>query len=278
MSNYIKSCIPYQGNKYNLLKQIIPLFPKNIKVFVDLFCGSGTVGINVDAEQIIMNDKCEQLIQLLRTIYNNKQLSYGAIERTIEKYSLSRTNEEGYYDLRRAYNIFPNPYDLYMLICHSFCNQIRFNRNKGFNLPFGKRTFNNELHKRLEQFIEMSYKKNVEFYNEDFRDIQFEGFDKDELFVYVDPAYLISTATYNESGGWTEKDESDLLIYLDNLNKQKIKFALSNVTHHKNKINNLLIEFSKCYNVHELNYNYKNCNYQVKDKDSVTKEVLITNY
>lgn len=277
-NNYIESCMPYQGNKYNLLPQIIPLFPKKIGTFVDLFCGSGVVGINVDAEYIIMNDKCKQIINILREIYSNGEGCYKIIKGIIETFELSKTNADGYYDLRRIYNKQPYVLELYVLICHSFSNQVRFNRKGEFNLPFGKRTFNENLDRRFKEFIDKVSGRKITFASEDFRNLEFEGFDKEELFVYVDPPYAISTATYNESGGWTEQDETDLLEYLDNLNKQGVKWALSNVTHHKDLTNDLLIEFSKCYNVHELKYNYKNCNYQVKNKNSVTREILITNY
>lgn len=42
--------------------------------------------------------------------------------------------------------------------------------------------------------------------------------------------YLISTATYNENGGWSKNDEQDLLKQLDKLDRQGIKFALSKKT------------------------------------------------
>lgn len=38
---YKESPIFYMGNKYKLLKDIIPMFPKNANTFVDLFGGSG---------------------------------------------------------------------------------------------------------------------------------------------------------------------------------------------------------------------------------------------
>ena len=34
---YIKSPLNYVGGKYKLLPQILPLFPKNIDTFIDLF-------------------------------------------------------------------------------------------------------------------------------------------------------------------------------------------------------------------------------------------------
>ncbi len=46
----------------------------------------------------------------------------------------------------------------------------------------------------------------------------------------MDSPYLISTATYNENGGWSKNDEQDLLEQLDKLDRQGIKFALSKKT------------------------------------------------
>ena len=43
---YIKSPINYIGNKYKLISQIEPLFPRKINKFIDVFGGSGTVLIN----------------------------------------------------------------------------------------------------------------------------------------------------------------------------------------------------------------------------------------
>lgn len=46
MNKYKHSPIFYMGNKYKLLKYIIPLFPKSCDVFVDGFGGSAVVSIN----------------------------------------------------------------------------------------------------------------------------------------------------------------------------------------------------------------------------------------
>ena len=97
-------------------------------------------------------------------------------------------------------------------------------------------------------------------------------------FVYCDPPYLITCATYNEKDGWNEQCEKDLLNLLDNLNSQGVRFALSNVLFSKGKTNDILIEWSKKYNIHHLDYTYQNCSYHTKDKNTKPDEVLITNY
>ena len=71
MSDYIKCPLRYTGNKYKLLSQILPLFPKNINTFVDLFAGSYTVGINVNANNYVCNDMITYLIEFFDFLKNN---------------------------------------------------------------------------------------------------------------------------------------------------------------------------------------------------------------
>ncbi|HEL2739348.1 TPA: DNA adenine methylase, partial [Streptococcus suis] len=157
-------------------------------------------------------------------------------------------------------------------------NQIRFNRKGEFNMPTGKRDFNQKMSLKLDNFMTELKKRKVFYSSLDFEDfLSKQIFEKDD-FVYLDPPYLISTASYNESNGWTVENEKVLLNLLDELNKNGVKFALSNVIIHKGKTNNLLESWAKKYNVHKLNFNYNNSNYQSKAKSNNTVEVLITNY
>lgn len=59
---YIQSPLNYIGGKYKLLPQLLPLFPRQIGTFVDLFCGGCNVGVNVRAERTIFNDNIPYLI------------------------------------------------------------------------------------------------------------------------------------------------------------------------------------------------------------------------
>ena len=99
-------------------------------------------------------------------------------------------------------------------------------------------------------------------------------------FVYCDPPYILGNAAYNENNGWTEKDELKLLKYLKKLDEKGIPFALSNVVEHKGMTHQILKDWveENYFNIIYIKSNYSNSNYQVKDKDSVTREVLITNY
>lgn len=166
----------------------------------------------------------------------------------------------------------------YILIVFGFNNQIRFNNKGDFNIPAGKRDFNIKMETKLKNFMCELQRRKIEFYSLDFRDFLKEQIFKTNDFVYLDPPYLISNAAYNEKSGWTEKDEVDLLKNLDELNEKNIKFALSNIFYHKGEENKILISWANNYNIHKLNFNYNNSNYQSKAKSNNTVEVLITNY
>lgn len=279
MKKYIKSPLNYTGGKYKLLNQILPLFPEDINTFVDLFTGGCNVAINVNANRIIANDLCSEVISVYEGIQNGTtEENIRMIEETINEYSLSKENKEGYLELRSYYNEGNKDwYIFYTLIAYAFNNQIRFNKKGEFNIPFGKdrSDFNPALKQKFRDFSDAIHNKNIKFTNYDFRKLSVDKL-KENDFVYLDPPYLITDATYNM--GWNEEAEKDLLSLCDRLNEKGIKFAISNVLEHNGSKNEILTEWSKKYNINYLNYNYSNCNYHKKDNGHKSIEVLITNY
>ncbi|HFR3830393.1 TPA: DNA adenine methylase, partial [Streptococcus suis] len=101
---------------------------------------------------------------------------------------------------------------------YGFNNQIRFNSKGEFNMPTGKRDFNQKMLIKLEKFMKALKQREITFTSLDFREFLNQQHFNECDFIYLDPPYLISTATYNENGGWSETDEKDLLSYLDQLN------------------------------------------------------------
>ena len=100
-----------------------------------------------------------------------------------------------------------------------------------------------------------------------------------EIFLYADPPYLLNDGKRGFRG-WTKKDDFTLVQILTKLSERGVNFALSNVIEHKVKTNDFLINWitDNGYIVHEINFNYNNCNYHTNNRKNVTKEVLITNY
>ena len=278
---YIKSPLNYTGGKFKLLPQLLELFPKDINTFVDLFGGGGNVAVNVKAKHIIYNDILWQVSEMLTEFKRLGAMEcIRRIDKYIEDYKLTKENKEGYLAIRKSYNAdILDPIKLYTLICYSFNNQIRFNSNSEYNMPFGKdrSSFNPALREKFIAFVDRLQEINIAIYSKDFREIKVEQLGKDD-FVYCDPPYLITVASYNENGGWGEQAERELLSKLDEIDKAGVKFALSNVLESKGKSNDILKEWAKKYNINYLNSTYSNCSYHKKDKSSKDIEVLITNY
>ena len=293
----------YTGGKFKLLDQLQPLFDEK-EVFLDLFSGGGNVGINSSSSKVIFNDSNGKLIDLIKYIkYTDTEVLLNQIDIIINKYGLSNTalygysyydcdsskglaeyNKEKFLKLRYDFNVkvkkgyidYPM---LYVLIVYSFNNQIRFNRKGFFNLPVGKRDFNSKMRSKLVLFSEELKSKDVQFMKKDFREISLDDYSK-ETFIYCDPPYLITNATYNENGMWTETEEKALLEFLDEANEKGFSFALSNVLESKNKRNDILYNWIERneYCCNRLDKSYSNSNYHRKNKNSISEEVLITNY
>lgn len=289
----INSPLNYTGNKFKLLNQIIPLLDHNCTEFVDVFAGSGLVGLNSSINNIVLNDNNKITIDLLKYFKDNEAENIiNNMDSIIKEYGftdshrnglhyykeekhegLSKYNKNAFNNLKNDYNNEPTIEKLFALIIFGFNHYIRFNGKGLYNVPVGKVDYSSSLRAKTVEYVNGFKNKKIKLTNYDFRNK--ELYKKKTAFYYFDPPYLITQAPYNVS--WNENDEKDLLNLLDELNERGIKFALSNVIESNGKVNELLKKWSKKYNVHFLNRKYLNSNYRKKNI-TIAKEVLITNY
>ena len=283
MNEYIKSPINYVGNKYRLIKQIIPLFPKKISMFVDAFGGSGTVLMNTEADYYIYNDINPYVSSIVSGLFST---SYDEIikqiENIISEYDLSMINKEGFERLRDSYNNGRKDWiTLYTLMCHSFNNQFRFNNKHEYNSSFGKnRSYFSDRQKQdlLALKHRFENKDPIIVSSKNAFDFDFSDFDENDL-IYFDPPYFNSVGNYNDGKrgfeGWTAEHEKKLYELLDGLDEQGTRWALSNNLKYNNEF---LDAWKDKYHIHYLSGDYLNCNYHKKDRETKDIEVLITNY
>ncbi len=168
---------------------------------------------------------------------------------------------------------------LYTLMVYGFNNDIRFNRKGEYNLPVGKTDFNKNNLKKITEYSERVKNLDIKFICADYNSEEARKYILTSDFVYIDPPYLITTAVYNEESKWNQNSERQLIGLLDELNKKKIKFALSNVLTKVGVTNNILSDWldkNKNVRIHEMNYHYRSCSYNKKDRDANEQEVLIT--
>lgn len=277
---YIKSPINYIGNKYKLISQIIPLFPDDISMFVDVFGGSGTVLINTKAEHYLYNDVNPYVSSIFSgLVENDSETIISKIEEMITEYHLSKTNKEGFERLRDDYNNGKNDWiTLYVLMCYSFNYQFRFNNKHQYNSSFGKNRscFSGKQKENIYR-VKENMSTDIIVSTKSFMDIDYSCFDEHDV-LYFDPPYYNSVGNYNDGKrgfeGWTKEHEINLLELLDKLNEQGTRWALSNNLKYENP---MLDKWKEKYKVYHLNGDYVNCNYHKIDR-SKDIEVLITNY
>lgn len=278
------------GNKKKLInKGLCDLFPKNIHTFADLFAGSAIVSMNTKADRYIINDidsSLAALYGLFRHYSADKIINH--IESRIDEYGLARERtkrnefkdkdkieqyKSAYMRFRDCYNHNKNPLDFYTLMFYSFSQQFRFNLKGDFNMPCGNDCFS-ELNKTYIRNGCNFFAKDVIVSHKDFREFDVSILDA-KSFVYLDPPYLNTTATYTENGGWNEKDQNDLYDFCDGLTECGIRWAMSNVFENKGVVNDELIKWADKYNVYKFDkFTYMACG----KGNSNAKEVLIANY
>lgn len=289
----------YVGDKYKLLSQLKENFPRDIEKFIEPFCGGGSVFLNTQANEYILNDIDSNMIKLHKFLIaysKNEEEFWRNVERTIDQYHLSATykgfsipkelrkefpktyfakyNRDAYTALRNDYNAHKDDLmKLYMLLIYGFNRMLRFNAKGDFNLPVGNVDFNDNVVKALKSYFDCVKDKKIQFCNTDFEHFlnALELTAKD--FVYLDPPYLITFSEYNKL--WDEDCEMRLINVLDKLNEQNIRFAISNVLWHRKKYNGTFNLWAQKYNIVRIRSNYISFNDNT-DKD--TYEVLVKNY
>ena len=289
---YVKSPFNWIGNKYQIMKQLMPLFPQKIDTLIDFFCGGCDISINATANKKIAVDANSFLIEIMQAF---QQYSFSEIlnfiEKRIDEFKLSKENEDGFLAYRDAYNNIPEyhtPLDLYTLTRFSFHFTMRFNKNLQFNAGFGRGYSNFSARQRnsIEKFYNLI--QGVELHNASFSQIDLTSFNPNNTLLYFDPPYLITNQVYNNGlpevwQKWDEYDEKELLNYLDNAHNLGFKWALSNVIEHHGKTNTILAQWIDGYEgnlfVHDINNPaYSHCTHTVNDGGNKTREIVVTNY
>ena len=296
----LHSPLNYTGGKERILPFLLDLFPKDIGCFYDMFCGGLNVSLNVESKSVVANDINTRLMGIFRAVaaYDDFESLNDRIHGIIRAnrlhsddgsaslidgidVSAGTVNAEGYASLRDSYNATSDPVELLVLLFYSFSNQMRFNRQFKFNMPVGKSCYNFKNMTELKEMHRTIRERGFRFTSGSFKDFDVSQFNKGD-FVYCDPPYLITTATYNESNndesGWDDDDERRLYAFLDSVNDAGVRFGLSNAVQTNGRINKILNDWMGKYSVFHPDIRYSNANYHRKNKGGdTTIEVYVTN-
>lgn len=295
-----RSPLFYIGDKYKLMDELKNFFPNKIRHFVEPFVGGGSAFMNVEADDYFLNDIDANVIQLHRLLCanaNNSEYFIRDLLRKAARYGLSCSfrgddipdslkqaypktyfaeyNRVGYNQMRAEFNAGArrNPRILYLLLVYGFNRMLRFNANNEFNIPVGNVDFNQNVVDALNDYFEIVVHRNIQWTSLDFRQFLASLNLNNQDLVYLDPPYLITFSEYNKL--WNQDTETELLAILDDLNSNGVRFAFSDVTHYKGRVNEKFLNWANKYYIHTVHSNY------ISYHDNSIKrfnEVLVTNY
>lgn len=246
----VKSPLNYAGSKDLIMDKITAALPAHISNFVDMTGGAFNVGGNVAGTgRTFYNEKNPVVFEMVqRLLLDEPEALIVQMQAIVEDYGLTKADKDAYLRLRNHYNSVDidqrDPIELFVLTLYSFQHMIRFNKNGGFNVPVGNSGLTDDVIDRL-----INYRTKMPLGGMtlgSFTDVDMNQFDEDTLF-YFDPPYIITSAAYNDGkrleAEWTERDEYELLNYLERLDNAGRKFLLSNTVIHKEQRNEILLDW-----------------------------------
>lgn len=202
--------LKWAGGKTRVIPELKKYFDTDIDLFVEPFCGSGSVWINTDYKKYIICDINNDLINLFNTLKNEGPEFIKYCNKLFNKFGL-----DDYNTLRDKFNKITDIRKKSALFVylnrHCFNGLCRYNSSGKFNVPVGKYKTIYFPQKEMEFFAEKS--ENAMFYCMDFRDI-FDKIKDEKCMIYCDPPYVpiskTSDFTAYAKTGFNYEDQKDL--------------------------------------------------------------------
>ncbi len=181
--------------------------------WVEPFCGSAVVALNVQPKQALLCDSNIHIIRFYKDIQNGL-LTPASVRESLATHGskLRQKGEDYYYAVRDQFNSSPTSFDFLFLNRSCFNGVMRFNRQGKFNVPFCRKpgrfsqAYITKIVNQVRSIIAVLLASDWEFRAADFRVTLAETTPDD--FVYADPPYAGRHVDYFNS--WSETDENDL--------------------------------------------------------------------
>lgn len=294
-----KSPIFYSGNKFKLLDKIAQYIPSNKEgTFYDVFGGSGTMTLNFadkykkaiynDFDVIVyklfkwattmsetgLNDLRNKMIALdNRYNFFIKDMNLTEIKAWITKNDITKRLEyEGWNNFLTYENVNKNSEAdiLWIATYCAFSHNLRFVKDGSFGKSYGAQVYRDPAQFG---FLSASRFKNIEYTNKSFQEIDINKLTEND-FIYLDPPYLITdNGSYDDK--WTEELQKELYKFCEELDRRKIKWAMSGVFENKGIKNHSLKNWSTKNNYKVWSFNHT---YSTNGTGGYAEEVLICNY
>lgn len=179
----LKPLVKWSGGKMDEIKMFKKYFPEDFNIYIEPFVGGGSVYFYLNPNKAVISDAHSELISLYKCIGNGDgQAIYDFMENT-------PNDEATYYGVRDVMEINDDlgiAKRFYYQRKTCFRGMLRYNKDKKFNIPFGRyKTINYTelLNKDYETLL-----SRTEIYNDKFEDI-FDKYNDEGNFMFLDPPY-----------------------------------------------------------------------------------------
>jgi len=138
MNKKNRAFLKWAGGKFTLTEQINARLPKANRL-IEPFVGAGSVFLNSDFDEYVLNDINPDLIEMYKIIKRKPK----QFIRDAKVYFQAKYNQEDvYYQLREKFNKSDDVYLRSLLFLymnrHGYNGLCRYNKSGGFNVPFGR--------------------------------------------------------------------------------------------------------------------------------------------
>jgi len=194
-----RAFLKWAGGKYGLSDVIRKMLPEGERL-VEPFVGAGSVFLNSDYSEYLLNDINQDLINLYKILQTQpQQFIYDAQK----IFSPENNQVDAYYHLRSEFNGSQDKYYRSLLFLylnrHGYNGLCRYNKSGGYNVPFGKYKRPYFPEAELTVFAEKAQK--ATFVCESYRKTFARS--KTGDVIYCDPPYvpLSKTASFTSYAG-----------------------------------------------------------------------------
>jgi DNA adenine methylase len=288
---YTDPLYKWTGGKRKEIKKFSPYYPDFVKsksdfTFVEPFFGGGAVYWSLDAQNNVINDIDEELVNFLNQIKSNSQpildeiknvginLSTISKKEKAKEISISQAKTERgkfYYEWRNKdrSNGLKNLSDTERAIRFYVVNQLafngmrRFNSRGEFNIPYGNyKTLNIDFTDKHQDLL-----NRTQINCGSYKDIMLQN-DNPNTFIYLDPPYTREFKEYSHENVFGEKQQIELADTFKSMKDASVMIIINK--------DEFTTELYKDYikEVYDLKYSTN-----IKNRyDNSVQHLLITNY
>lgn len=162
----MKPFLKWAGGKHSQLNQILPYIPKGDRLF-EPFVGAGSIFMNAGFQDVLLNDVNPDLTNLYNVLRHRGHRFIDECER-LHKYVNCRANYDKVRERMNTREFQPYSMAAFFLILNrtGFNGMCRYNRDREFNVPWGKDPEPYFPRAEMEEFLDANF--NMQLFTTDF--------------------------------------------------------------------------------------------------------------